>query len=425
MNGLPFEVRDPIYGFIPFDDWERQIINSSPFQRLRRIQQLSLTNYVYPGAVHNRFEHSLGVMHLATLMFNSIINNKKNKEILQENYSYNEQSFSRTEKLIRLAALLHDIGHAPFSHASEDNFPINPQTGKSFEHEDYSSAIIKGPLKDVIEKHNLNKSGYNIKADEVAGLISGDATIGILLFWKELISSQLDADKGDYLLRDSYHLGVKYGMYDYKRLLNTLGLCTEPETKKDVILGIYDDGMHTAESVIVARYQMFTQVYFHKTRRSYDYHLREVLKKFLPEGKFPGPDNIEKLEKYLKFDDYTIWNYIKEHSNDLHCDAILNRKQDRMIYSTNELTKGGDQKELKKIKNTLTKANITFREDQSSTNWYKLQLDKQIMIINKQNFQPTPLSKLSELVHNIGMMDQTKLYVSFYSKDKAKELIYD
>jgi HD superfamily phosphohydrolase len=76
--------------------------------------------------------------------------------------------------------------------------------------------------------------------------------------------------------------------------------------QKDVILGIYDDGMHTAESVIVARYQMFTQVYFHKTRRSYDYHLREVLKKFLPEGKFPGPDNIEELEKYLKFDDYTI-----------------------------------------------------------------------------------------------------------------------
>lgn len=210
------ELRDAIYGFISFNDWEKQIINHSAFQRLRRIKQLAFTDMVYPGANHTRFEHSVGVMHLATLMYEAIIADDENRKLLAEYMSYADAGLKRDKQLIRLAALLHDIGHAPFSHASEDVMPLNDKTKKPYKHEDYSSAIITGPLRTVIEDHQINKSNYKISADEVAALLEGNVSIlEGKLFWKVIISSQLDADRGDYLIRDSHHIGVKYGIYDY------------------------------------------------------------------------------------------------------------------------------------------------------------------------------------------------------------------
>jgi len=180
---------------------------------------------VYPGATHTRFEHSLGVMHLATLMYDAIISNEDNKKILEEMLSYNEIGLKKDRQLVRLSSLLHDVGHAPFSHASEEIMPINGQTGKHHKHEDYTTAMIKGPLKSTIENHQINRNNFGITAEEVAGLIEGNAKIlGDRIFWKVIISSQLDADRGDYLLRDSHHIGVKYGVYDHSRLINTLAL---------------------------------------------------------------------------------------------------------------------------------------------------------------------------------------------------------
>ena len=109
-----FEIRDPLYGFIDFTDWEKQIIDHEAFQRLRRIRQLGLTDMVYPGATHTRFEHSLGVMHLATLMFDAIVKKPENMKILNEELRYDKSGLKIERQLIRLAALLHDIGHAPF-----------------------------------------------------------------------------------------------------------------------------------------------------------------------------------------------------------------------------------------------------------------------------------------------------------------------
>lgn len=111
-----YKVRDPIYGFIKLDAQEMDIINSKYYQRLRRIKQLSLTDMVYPGANHTRFEHSLGVVQMASDIFDNIVRQKKNRERLK----LEENALARTRKIIRLAALLHDIGHAPFSHAGEE-----------------------------------------------------------------------------------------------------------------------------------------------------------------------------------------------------------------------------------------------------------------------------------------------------------------
>jgi HD superfamily phosphohydrolase len=136
-----YEVRDILFGFIRFDAQEREIINHSAFQRLRRIKQLALTDMIYPGAAHTRFEHSLGVMQMATDMYECIT--EKSADVLGKNLSMDDSGIRRWRKVIRLAALLHDVGHAPFSHAGEDLFPKLPGSEKRYKHEDYSIAIIK------------------------------------------------------------------------------------------------------------------------------------------------------------------------------------------------------------------------------------------------------------------------------------------
>ena len=142
-----YEIRDPVHGLIALDDWEWDIINVPAFQRLRRIKQLAFTVFIYPGAAHTRFEHSLGVMHTATRLFQGICS--RNKDLLESEFSINEDGIGRQTKVIRLAALLHDLGHSPFSHAAEEVFPVDAATGRHFEHEQYSAAILEFALKDV------------------------------------------------------------------------------------------------------------------------------------------------------------------------------------------------------------------------------------------------------------------------------------
>lgn len=419
-----FEIRDPIYGFITLNEWEREIINHSVFQRLRRIRQLSLTDMVYPGATHTRFEHSLGVMHLATLMYDAIISNEDNKKILEEMLSYNEIGLKKDRQLVRLSSLLHDVGHAPFSHASEEIMPINGQTGKQYKHEDYTTAMIKGPLKSTIENHQINRNNFGITAEEVAGLIEGNAKIlGDRIFWKVIISSQLDADRGDYLLRDSHHIGVKYGVYDHSRLINTLALGVEPESE-EVVLGVDEGGWHVAEAVVIARYQLFTQVYFHKTRRAYDYHLKEAMKTVLNDGKLPSPDNIN---EFIGLDDFTVWELFKNNSKNYNCISILDRKHNKVVYYTPETPDESDEKEIEEKKKKLEDNNIWYYEDRAERLWYKLngdnEEDKQVMIIKNRDKKARPLSNYSSIVSNMGRIKQMKIYVKKEDRLKAKEVL--
>jgi len=413
------EIRDPVYGFIKFNDWERDIINHYAFQRLRRIRQLGLTDLIYPGAMHTRFEHSLGVMHLATKMYDAIIEKEENKKILREYLYYDDAGFKRDRQIVRLAALLHDIGHPPFSHASEELFPVNPHTGKRFKHDDYTVAIIKGPLKDVIENHKLN-SNYKIKADEVASLIEVTGKDRIS-FWKILISSQLDADRGDYLLRDSLHIGVKYGVYDINRLLITLSLGIDPRRTEtgEIILGVTEGGWHVAESLIIARYQMFTQVYYHKTRRAYDYMLKEAIKETI--GEFPSPD---KIKEFLKYDDFKLWSLMESRSKWFL--KIKNREHIRMIAETKESPIQEEIDRIEKAKEILKNYNIWHFEDtpKEPKSWYKMEDDEEIKIIKKNKKVIKLLSEYSVIVKSLKKQYlKTRLYVMTEDKDNAEKLL--
>ncbi len=197
------EVRCPVHGFIRLNNWERDIINHPVFQRLRRIRQLSWTDMVYQAAMHTRFEHSLGVMHVASAMFDTIV--EKCKSILHDEMAFNQTGLERDRQVLRIASLLHDVGHAPFSHAGEGLMPRNPDTRNPFKHEDYSASAIRFLMRDVIDSHRESQN-YEITANEVADFVQGKATLGRRLLWYELLSGQLDADRSDYLLRDAYHL---------------------------------------------------------------------------------------------------------------------------------------------------------------------------------------------------------------------------
>ena len=166
-----FQVRDPVHGFIEYDDWEREVINHPAFQRLRRIRQLALADFVYPGATHTRFEHGLGTLHVATKMYDAIV--AKQKHYLESQRGYDQAGLERDRRVVRFAALLHDIGHSPFSHSSENLFPFNEKDNRQYQHEDYSASIIRTILKDTIEGHYGN-ANYGITADDVADLITGE-----------------------------------------------------------------------------------------------------------------------------------------------------------------------------------------------------------------------------------------------------------
>ena len=406
MSTKTYEIRDVIYGFIKFDEQEREIINHPAFQRLRRIRQLSLTDMVYPGSIHTRFEHSIGVMQMATDMYDCIT--EKSGALLEELLSFDEAGIKRWRKVIRLAALLHDVGHPPFSHAGEDLMPLRTKNGtQRYEHEEYSIAIIKEKFHDLIEDHPINRN-YGIKVDEVTALL-GDPTVkstSFALLWKNLISGQLDADRADYLLRDSLHSGVNYGVYDRNRLIHCMVL-GKTETDSPII-AIQDGGWHIAESLVLARYQMFSQVYFHQTRRIYDRHIYLASKEVLinmgrKSGCYPTPD---KIDAYLKYDDWEMWSGIKRGKGGKHGEIVLNRNHYRCIYETDMIPSEEDTENISNLKKQYESAGIETYLDTPNTKWYKL--DKDIGIYGEQTGSLKSLSDISSIVKSMVAIPQVQ-----------------
>jgi HD superfamily phosphohydrolase len=417
-----YEIRDPIHGFVTLNEWERDIINLPAFQRLRRIRQLSLTDMVYPGAMHTRFEHSLGVMHVVTRMFDSLVTRERDF-LKSESVGFNDEGLKRDRSIVRLAALLHDCGHAPFSHAAEDLMPENPTTKKKYKHEGFSTAIIRTVFKDIIEEHKENQN-HGIKAEDVAQLIDEERTVslGRRALWKSLISSQLDADRSDYLLRDSYHAGVAYGHYDLDRLIVTLrvGLSEATETP---LVAIDKSGIHVAEALIIARYMMFTQVYFQKTRRIYDLHLQEAMRNIFKGGKFPVPDSKEALDAYLDWDDWRVMGCLKDKEGKEAGRKLLERDHDRMVLETSENPSREEIAEFESKKKSLIEKIPESIVDCASAKWYKTEANEIGIFEDEKTKRFVELSKRSNVVKGLMSCGQMRLYVPNERRAEAKATI--
>jgi HD superfamily phosphohydrolase len=271
-------IRDPVHGFITIDDEQARIINTAVFQRLRRIRQLACASLVYPGALHTRFEHSLGVCHVAALMADCL------------------KLGDYEKKLVSLAALLHDVGHGPFSHISEYSLQRfasaeqrEKQTNTTEIHEDITCKIIEQ------NEHLFAILGQE-RADIIVKLIRTNYGYPIN---HQIISGPLDADKQDYLLRDSHFCGVRYGVFDIDQLHRTF------IKGPDDLLMITENGTNAVEQYVIAKYYMTTQIYMHRVRRITDQMLTRAI------GLGIESDNIEELADLYQYDgsDKFVENY--------------------------------------------------------------------------------------------------------------------
>ncbi|MCL5779538.1 MAG: HD domain-containing protein [Firmicutes bacterium] len=333
------EIRDPIHGFIPLTKDEMRIIDNSFFQRLRRIRQLATTYLLYPSAEHTRFPHSIGVMHVSTLIFDRLVS--KRRDVL----GWSNDEVKKYRQMLRLASLLHDIGHAPFSHVSDDLFD---ETIKS--HEGMAGKIITcSDIAQIIDKIGRDL-GFNASA--IAAMVTGQTFFKEEQLLCDIFASELDSDKMDYLLRDSLYTGVKYGYFDMDRILNVISLFPKDGSWK---IGIEYDGVEAVEGLILARYFMFTQVYLHRTRRVYDRMMVHVLKEILKlkYGKTKLPSD---LEEFKKWDDYSVIENAKTISSPW-AGKFLNREHLKCVWQT-ELASTKEEREKQRKIDSIIKEEL-------------------------------------------------------------------
>jgi len=342
MGKLKHEIRDPIHGFVKILDDERKILNSEHLQRLRDITQLGMTYLLYPSATHKRFEHSLGVMELATRVFDVIIapDNLLPQVLTLLPELKNEDAKRYWRKVLRMAALCHDIGHLPFSHTGEKEiFP------EGWNHERMTAELIQKRMAELFRELDMP-----LRWKDVVKVALGQKKIKEIhpdwefsrweIILSEIIVSDIfGVDRMDYLLRDSYHIGVAYGKFDHFRLIDTLRILPNPETDEPE-LGIEIGGMHVAESLLLSRYFMYSQVYLHHIRRIYDIHLKEFLKAYFTNKSGKAEISVDP-EEFLNYTDSMIMSEIYTYAKNQnsagyeHAKRITQRKHFKLVYERN------------------------------------------------------------------------------------------
>jgi len=328
------EIRDAVHVFARLDSDERKVVDSRPFQRLRHIHQLGLTHLVYPGATHRRFEHSLGVMELADRVFHVITADRNRDDRVRSIFPPDHQ-LEYWRRVLRMAALCHDVGHLPFSHAAEATLLPHGCT-----HESLGASIINS--------EEMNRIWHGItpplRSEEIAKLAVGPKKLRNTEFspWERILAEVIvgdsfGVDRMDYLLRDSLHLGIVYGKFDQYRLVDTLRVLPErDDDAAEPMLGIESGGLHSAEALLLARYFMYSQVYFHPVRRIYDIHLQDFLAAWLGDRRLPTD-----LDIFLNVTDEEVSAAIRkaagEPSSPGHdpADRIVNRRHFRLLYERN------------------------------------------------------------------------------------------
>ena len=395
------EITDPIHDFIRLNRNERQIIDTSVFQRLRRIKQLSGAHLTYPGAQHTRFEHSLGVMHIASMAGIAL----QSKGITTKDDISN----------LRLAALLHDIGHGPFSHLFEE--VLQRKNKKS--HEQIGKQIIRNTeIGDI-----LSKNGFDKKL--IQNLAMGE---GKLQFMNEIVSGALSADMMDYLLRDGYFTGAEHAKIDHNRITYSLDVYKNK-------LALDRSALVNFETMMISRFQMFKAVYFHKTVRAGEVMLLEAMT--LADDEL-GLTSLT-LNDYVKQTDESVMALllsVPETTTELkNAKKIANDYQDRKLFKCvfeSTLSSNLSQKLMYELKNLIAKkskvdSNHIFL-DTSTTHSIPLtpskKESKSIILVKKDSkktaVEQIPISKIPLVSSMSGKMNILRVYTQQSNRKKVE-----
>jgi len=335
-------IRDPIHGTIDVSGEEKAVIDSRYYQRLRHVRQLGFGDLAFPGATHTRHAHSLGAMHVASRVFQAVAARSNLPQEVRARFS----------AAVRLAVLCHDLGHMPLSHASERIAPSRASLrlpswldavaeGEQATHEDFTAKVLlDSSLTPIIEEHF---GPLGIRADAVAGLITGARPpkdpgfthqgVDWAPLLRAIVSGELDADRMDYLLRDSFYTGVNYGRYDFEWIVSNLN----PAVKDGrAYLALSRAAAFAFEDFLLSRYHMFVSVYYHHTSVNFDHMLRRYYEESPGEFEIPADP-----EAFLLCDDAALW-YTLRRSKNRWAQRISQRRGFKLLAQFTERDEGYD-----------------------------------------------------------------------------------
>ena len=402
MKKTYLDIIDPIHDFVRVNNSELEIIDTPIFQRLRRIKQLSGAHLIYPGAQHTRFEHSLGVMHIASMACQSLLE----KSIIPLDEIQN----------LRFAGLLHDIGHGPFSHLFEEVL----QKNRKISHEHLGRDIIqKTEIGDLISKNGFSKKS-------IANLAFSNYKHQ---YMNEIISGALSADMMDYLLRDGYFTGAEHAKIDHKRLTYSLDVYKNK-------LALDKSALVNFETMLISRYQMFKAVYFHKTVRAGEVMLLKAMSLAEDELGFSSLD----LDEFLKLSDESVLSKLlnlPEYSSELKTSKkiatdYLNRNLFKCVFERMVTSNHGfSNKIIGELENKIAKkSKIDSNEihlDTSTTNSIPMtpskKESKSVILITRKNkiiAEEFPISKIPLVSTISGKMNILRVYTQQNNRKKVE-----
>lgn len=421
------EIRDPIHGSIQLNDGEVAVIDSLEFQRLREIKQLGFSEFSFPGATHNRFLHSIGVCHVAGQIFDSIF----------RAYPFSKQSVkNRFRQTVKLAALLHDIGHGPLSHAIEQVMPSldtlqipiykkqNINQNRQANHEDYTikfvtdtsiSDIIHHSFSDITSEYVACLIDKNLSCDET---FFTDANINFRPLLSQIVSSELDADRIDYLERDSYFCGINYGKIDKDWLLQNLTLL--PLDKK-AYLALNRRALYAFDDFLISRHHMHLMVYFHHKSIVYE----EMLNRYLTskDCKFFLPSD---SKEYINYTDYKLYEHLDTVNN-----AWAKRISERRPYKVALELHNQESSRIENLKNIFNSQTIDFIYASSNARLSKYHSGNQsdrmnIFVIDQYDRwdQPSPVDQATQIFQKYeGARVIDRFYVAPDNYELTKKIL--
>ncbi len=390
--------RDPLYGYITVDyKIISDLINTKEIQRLRRIRQLAGVGMVFQTAEHSRFTHSLGAYHMANLVITNVD-------------GMNE--ISEYEKVLFLcAALLHDVGHGPFSHAFENVISVT--------HEEYTTKIITTKGTEINDVLSIQEG----LASDIASVIDHDGRYPLI---ESLVSSQLDVDRMDYLSRDAYMTGAAYGNIDYFRIMRSMKV-------QDNKILCKASGVHSIESYLMSRYHMYFQVYYHPTARSFEVVLEAIYQRILDlhrEGyRFEAKigtfikvlNDSNNLDAYNELDDYYVTGFIKQlsHSKDKILARLCNAFLYRHLFKVIDLADDPDPAFIEELKNKYKddKYFIKFVSAKGQAYMHSKKSDINDIKVLLPNGSVKSLDKYSPIIKSLVSSSYTEINRIYYFED--------